>query len=166
MSNAFREIKHEQFAPFLELMAEIEYGDHFDFSNPEHVETLWETIRRRYGAGTRFYALYDDDVPVGIMGIEIEKMLYTEWSRAQLMDIGVLKQHRRGGYGSKLLQYAEQLARDAGCWALHLLTYAGAWQVIAFYGHNDYAPVGCVADTNGPDDEGDIWMRKILVDEE
>lgn len=166
MSTQFREIAETEFEPFLELMAEIEYGPEFDFGTPEHVETLKETIHRRYGAGTQFYALYEDERPVGIVGIEIEKMLYSKWSRAQIMDIGVLKQHRRSGYGSKLLEFTEGLARDAGCWALHLLTYAGAWQVIAFYGSNDYAPVGTVADTNGPDDEGDIWMRKILVESE
>lgn len=164
MSSEFREVTESEFEPFLELMAEIEYGDSFDFANLEHVETLRETVRRRYGAGTRFYALYERDKPVGIVGLEIEKMLYTTWSRAQLMDIGVFKHFRRHGYGSKMLEFAEGLARDAGCWALHMLTYAGAWQVIAFYGSNDYAPVGTVADTNGPDDEGDIWMRKVLVE--
>lgn len=159
-----REIPQSEFRPFFQLMGEIECGTHFDPSKPEHVEWLKEIISRRYGSGARFYALHENDEPVAVAGIVTEKVLCTKWSRAELTDIGVFAQHRRKGYGTKLLRFVEDQARDAGCWGLHLLTYAADPDAISFYLRNGYAVVGAVADTCGPDDEGDVWLRKVLAE--
>lgn len=158
-----REIAEEEFAPFFGLMAEIECGSHFDQSNPEHIEWLNYKIRSRYASGTRFFASYSDDgEPVGFAALQLETSLHSEWTNGELVDIGIFPQHRRNGYGSMLLEFAEDLARQQKCYALFIQTYAADHWVIAFYGKNGYIPVATLPDTNGPGDEGTVWMRKVL----
>jgi GNAT superfamily N-acetyltransferase len=160
-----RELDQAGLEPFVELMGQIEVGSQFDGSDPELAGWVRDKIRRRCGSGARFYAMYDDGEPVGIAGLVIEKIPCTKWSRCELVDIGIYKEHRRKGYGSKLLGFAEEQARAAGCWAVHLLAYSADRDAIAFYLANGYAVVGAVADTNGPEEDGDAWLRKVLVEE-
>ena len=161
-----REISQSEFEPFVELMGEVECGTEFDPANPEHDAWIREAISHRYGAGARFYALYEDDAPAAVAGFVIEKILTTKWSRCELLDIGVIKKHRRKGYGTVLLAFVEDQARAAGCWSLHLKTYSADYEAVAFYMRNGYAVVGNVESTNGPDDFGDVWLAKVLAENE
>ena len=145
-------------------MAEIECGHFFDRTNPEHIEWLQNKILKRYGAGSRFYALYaDDGTPLGIAGLQVETSLHSEWASGELVDIGIFPEHRGRGHGSALLRFIEEQARQENCYCLYIHTYAGDCRVIAFYGKNGYAPVATLPDTNGPGNEGTVWMRKVLT---
>lgn len=159
----FREIPENEFQPFFLLMAEIECGSHFDSDNPTHVNWLNDKIHKHYAAGSKFYAFYtDDNIPLGIAGINIETSLHSEWTSGELVDIGIFPEYRGQGFGSELLGFIEQLAREARCYCLYMQTYAAEHRTIAFYGKNGYVPVATIPNTNGPGDEGTIWMRKIL----
>lgn len=163
MDTDIQEINQDQTEPFLALLGEVECGTEFDLHDPEQEAWIREAISRRYGAGARFYAMYLSNKPIGIAGLVTDKLLHTEYSRAELLDIGISPQYRRGGYGTKLLRFIEDQARLADCWALHLKTYSGDQRAVSFYMKNGYAVVGNVEGTNGPDDYGDVWLCKRLV---
>ena len=162
----FREISQSEFEPFFGLMAEIECGSHYNRQDPVHVAYVQERISRRYGSGARFYGMFDGNgAPLGIAGLLIDLPLHSDgWGRAELVDIGVFPQYRSQGFGSELLTFVENEARMARAYGLYLVTYALARKTIEFYLKNGYAPVAGIPGTNGPADEGDVWLRKILVE--
>ncbi len=157
-----REVLEADFAPFFELMGEVEGGSHFDAANPDHVEWLTDRIHKHYGHGVRFYGLWEGDDPVGIVGLLVERHLQTEWQLGYITDLGVYPQYRGKGYGSKLMDFVAEEAQRQNCYCVHVDTYAGSAYNVAFYTRNGYAPVGVIADMNGPGDEGQVWLRRII----
>ncbi len=156
------EIYQDDFGPFVDLMADIEMGDHYHPSNNEHRSWLNKKIARHYFCGTRFYGLYgDDDDIIGLCGLRIEKSPLGH-SISELTDIGIVKEHRRKGYGAILLEHAEKLSREADVYMMYMITDAHEWWNIAFYGKAGFAPVAVLPDIHGPGLEGHIYMRKIL----
>ncbi|MBK8431285.1 MAG: GNAT family N-acetyltransferase [Chloroflexi bacterium] len=149
---------------FLELMADIETGDSFDFADPQWVGWLKRKIARRWGAGAQFYGLFAADEPIGLLGLIIDDHPYFA-GRSELVDLGVMPTHRRAGHGTRLLKYAEQLSREAGVVCMYISTYAGDTQNITFYGQNGFAPVATLPDFYGVNDEGQVYMRKRLMGE-
>jgi len=158
--------EHALATTFFSLMGEVEYGDRFDLDNPSHRGWLTERISRYYLRGIRFFALFqNEDTPVGFTSVDMDPKLdgvpyigqYSE-----IMAIGVLPQYRRGGYGSQLLEYSEQFAREHGAYCLYVATYAGAHHTIAFYGKNGYVPMATLPGVYGPAAEGRLYMRKLL----
>ena len=78
------------------------------------------------------------------------------------LDLGLHPEYRGKGYGTELLQHAEALAREVGVRSLYVSTYARERRVIAFYGKHGLVPVATLPDVHGPDDEGMVYMRKVL----
>ena len=157
------EIYQENLGQFAELLAEIEAGDHFDKSNPEHVEWLKQKIAVRYFEGTHFYGLFlEDGTPVALAGLLINESLFGPNS-SELKDIGTYKEFRRQGYASELLKYCEQVSQENNVYCMFMCTYAREYDTIAFYGKNGFVPVAHIPDVHGPDDEGNLYMRKRLV---
>lgn len=146
---------------FFELMAEIEGGSSFDMSDSQLVGWLRRKIGRRWGSGAQFYGLFDGQTPVGLAGVVIDDHPYYA-GHSELVDLGVVRAYRQAGYGTLLLNHAEQLAREAGVFCLVISTYAGDTATIAFYGKRGFAPVATIPDFHGPYDEGQIYMRKRL----
>jgi ribosomal protein S18 acetylase RimI-like enzyme len=162
-----KEIGEQEFVQtFFALMAEVECGNHFVPENPQHVNWLKERIAVQFFRGTKFFALYGDEgMPIGFAAILVEMKLdkvACSGQYSELLGIAVLSLHRRQGYGSVLLQYAEKYAREAGAYCLYVSTYANDYDVIHFYGKNGFVPVATLPDVHGPNDEGNVYMRKIL----
>ncbi len=63
---------------------------------------------------------------------------------------------------TRLLEFATGIAAECGAASVVVRTYAASYDVIAFYGKNAFHPIAVVSETNGPDDEGTIVMRKRL----
>jgi ribosomal protein S18 acetylase RimI-like enzyme len=160
-----RELDAQELADtFFDLMGEVECGDHIDFSDPGHVAWLHERISVQFARGTRFYGLFSESgEPLGFVGLLLEYGLNGDCRKAEVLDIGVQKGQRRMGFGAELLAHAEKLSAEAGAYCIFVATYAASYDVIAFYGKNGYVPVATIPDTNGPDDEGDVHMRKVLA---
>lgn len=161
-----KEIQEENFTPFFELMAEIECGKHFDFSNQNHNEWLKKKISSYYYRGAKFFGFYfDNGEPIGFAALLMEEGpegVICFGHKCDLLDIGILKKYRRKGFGSELLEYVEQRAKNEGFYCMYMSTYAMDYEAISFYGKNGFVPVATLPDINGPNDEGNIYIRKIL----
>jgi GNAT superfamily N-acetyltransferase len=158
-----REVEEPNLGPFFDLMGEVEAGSHFDPANEEHAAWLRERIGRHRGNSVRFYGLYGDHAdPLGIIGILIEDYINIDWRLGYITDLGVIAQHRKHGFGSRLLQFAVELAKRERCYCLYVDTYAGSSDNVAFYARNGFVPVATLPDQNGPGDEGQVWMRQLL----
>jgi len=157
-----RELTDGKFEPFMPLLGEIECGRHFSISNVKHVSWLQNKIASHIAGGTRYFGCRSQKGDVlGIVGVMIERKLVCEPSAA-IVDIGVVKAHRRRGLGTELLKHAVEVAVENGAHAVFVRTYAADTATIAFYGHNAFYPVAVIPGANGPDDEGDVVMRKKL----
>lgn len=156
------EITEAGFGPFFGLMGEVEAGRHFDPASAEHVAWLRDCISKHYGHGTRFFGLYDGEKPLGILGLRIETYLNTPWSLGFITDLGVFAELRGRGYGSRLLDFATEEARRQNCYCLYVDTYAANHRNVALYTRRGFVPVATIPDMNGPGDEGQVWMRKII----
>ena len=143
-------------------MAEVEAGDWFEITNPIHVAWLSRCIRRRVGRGGQFYALrLSNGMPIGLYCLAIEDHPNRP-GYAELLDIGIVEAHRRQGHGSRLLQDAEARSREAGLCCIYVSMYAGDANAIAFYQHAGFGVVAEHPGLNGPDDRGQMFMRKDL----
>jgi GNAT superfamily N-acetyltransferase len=158
--------QEELFKYFYRLAAEVDCGDHFDFSNPQHEQWLRKHVAIDYYRGAHFFAIFlEDSTPVGYGSVLIEEKLegiVCSGQKSELLDIGVLNEFRGKGYGKTLLDYAERVSRESGVYCLYIKTYAGKNDTIAFYGSNGFVPVAGLPDVYGPGDEGDLFMRKIF----
>ncbi len=162
-----REISQDElFKYFYRLAADIECGNHFDFSNPRHEEWLRRKIAVHFYRGAKFFALFlDEGTPVGYAALLIEDKLEDAAFSGQiseLLEIGVLEEFRRKGYGKILLEHAEGLSKERGVYCMYIKTWAKDYEVIAFYGRCGFVPVATLPDVYGPGDEGDVYMRKII----
>lgn len=161
-----KEIREEQFSPFFELMAEVECGKHFDFNNQNHIDWLKKRISIYFFRGTKFFGYFsDDNSPIGFATLLIDegpKGISCMGQKCELLDIGVIPQYRGKGIGSELLKYVAEYAEKSGVYCMYMSTYAKDYKVIAFYGKNGFVPVAILPDVHGPNDEGIVFMRKIL----
>lgn len=163
-----REITPEEvFKHFYEIAAEVECGNHFDFSNPRHEAWLRRKYTRYEFCGARFFASFlKNGKPVGYGILQIEEWLENVnkvfAQKTELLSIGIQNEFQGKGYGKQLLDYAEDMSRKVGAYTMYISTYAKDHKVIAFYGKNGYAPVATLPDVHGPGDEGIVYMRKIL----
>jgi len=147
---------------FFPLMAEVEAGSWFDMKNHSHIAWLHRRISRRVGRGGQFYALYSlDGVPLGLYCLLIEDHIDHQ-GYAEILDLGVIESHRRQGHGTHLLQDAEDKCRAENMCSLYVSTYAGDDTAIAFYKEYGFSPVAELPGLNGPNDRGQLFMRKEL----
>ena len=68
----------------------------------------------------------------------------------------------RTGGGDALAFPALDEARAAGAYCLYVTTYAGNKDSMTFCIHLGFVPVASHPDVHGPDDEGNVYLRKIL----
>ena len=153
---------------FYKLVAQVEAGEHFDFANPRHNAWLKRRITAHFSRGARFFAVFQENgQPIGFAGLLTNEPLdnTVDFGRsAELLEIGVLAEYRGQGYGKMLIEHAEKLARESGAYCLYIVTYVRDYRNIAFYGHHGYIPVATLPDVNGPGDDGNVYMRKIIAE--
>ena len=163
ISIEIQKLNEGELQAFMPLLAEIESGLHFSQRNPQHTAWLEQKIGSHLACGARFFGCQTETgEALGIVGIVMERKLFSAGT-AEIVDIGVLAKHRRGGVGSLLLNHAVTVAKEEGAHAVFARTYAADTDAIAFYGRNAFYPVAVIPETNGPIDEGDIVMRRKLI---
>ncbi len=151
---------------FFFLMAEVECGKHFHKENSAHVDWLKKRISVHYFSGARFYAYsLEEIVPVGFIAVLMDKGLegvpcFGQY--AEILDIGIFSEYRGKGYGTKLIEFSENVARKSGAYCLGVFTSASDRDAIAFYGKNGFLTAATLPDVHGPNDAGKVWMRKII----
>jgi GNAT superfamily N-acetyltransferase len=152
--------------PYLDLLAEVEHIK-LDRKNPNHEQWLRRRIQSHFERGALFYAYHEDELSdafgiVAVLHEEAPNGIPALGARAEVLDIGVCKDHRRKGIGGILLHHVENIVKGRGAYCLIILTYAEDYDVIAFYGKNGYVPVATIPDVFGPGAEGNTVLRKLL----
>ena len=162
-----KEIQEDDFVHhFFAAFADLECGSKYDPRNPQHVQWVRRRIAIHYFRGARFYACYTDkQVPVGFISVLLDKGLegvrcFGLWT--EILDLLVLESCRGQGYGTALLEQAEKASIEAGACCIYVRTYAGNRDSMTFYIKHGFVPVAMLPDVNGRDDDGDVYLRKIL----
>jgi GNAT superfamily N-acetyltransferase len=158
----FKQISEDEVKEFFELIGEIECGSHIDFENNIHVNWLNKKIKSNINNGVEYFSFIENGQKAGVAGILLNRRLNGECVSAEIMEIGILKEHRDKGYGTKLLKEIEKYCKEQKVYVLGAFTYAGDYTTISYYGKNGLTPVAVIPDINGPDNEGQVYMRKIL----
>lgn len=157
-----KEIGEEDMQPFFQLMGDLEVGRHFEPDNKQHIQWLWDKIRRNYGRGVRFFAFCEDDgTPRGIISLLVDDFL--TFRLGYITHLGVFKEFRGSGYGSRLLSFAVEQARQEHCYCVYLDTYSGNPRNVEFYAKNGFIPAAVIPHANGPGDHGQLWFAKVLA---
>jgi ribosomal protein S18 acetylase RimI-like enzyme len=74
----------------------------------------------------------DDDVPAGFVTGVV--MVHPDKGREMFVyELGVAESHRRRGYATALIRTLEQIARDAGCYGMFVLTDDDNTAAVATY---------------------------------
>ncbi|MEK5396404.1 GNAT family N-acetyltransferase [Paenibacillus sp. FSL K6-2859] len=159
-------IREHEIEPYLDLLAEVEHI-HLDRNNRNHEQWLRRRIQSHFQRGALFYGYHENEQcdAFGIVAVLHEEApigIPALGARAEVLDIGVSKEHRRKGIGGILLQHVEKVVKSRGAYCLLMLTYAEDFDVIAFYGKNGFVPVATIPDVFGPGAEGNTILRKIL----
>ncbi len=161
-----KEIQAKDFDSFFELMAEVECGKYFDFTNERHIQWLKRRIASLFFRGAKFFGSYlENDTPVGFAALLIDEGpegICFFGKKSELLDIAIFPEFRGKGFGSKLLAFTAEYSKQHGVYCMYMSTYAKDYRVIAFYGKNSFIPVATLPDVHGPNDEGIVYMRKIL----
>lgn len=161
-----KQIFEKEFGVFFNLMAEVECGNHFDYENEKHIEWLKKRISIYFYRGAKFFAYYTDgNIPVGFAALLLDEGpegVRCFGHKSELLDIALFPEFRKKKYGSQLLTFTEEYSRQKGAYCMYVSTYAKDIKVIEFYKKNGFEPVAVLPDVHGPDDEGMVYMRKIL----
>jgi GNAT superfamily N-acetyltransferase len=93
-------------------------------------------IQSHFQRGALFYAYHENeqDDAFGIIAVLHEEApigIPALGARAEVLDIGVSKDHRRKGIGGILLQHVEKVVKSRGAYCLLMMTYAEDYDVIA-----------------------------------
>jgi hypothetical protein len=68
-----KQIFENEFEDFINLMAEVECGNHFDYTNEKHMEWLKKRISIYFYRGTKFFAYYTDGkTPAGFVSVLLD----------------------------------------------------------------------------------------------
>lgn len=160
-----RKVLQDEIDNFYELIGEIEYSL-FNAKNEEHLHWLKNRIDRLYYNGAEFFGAFNEKREIlGIITILIDvppQGINDGYNSCEVIEMGINKDVRNNGYGSQLLGYAENYAKNKNVYCMYMHTYAGDYDVIAFYGKNGFVPVGIIPDIYGSKNEGMLYMRKII----
>ncbi|HUS45334.1 MAG TPA: GNAT family N-acetyltransferase [Phycisphaerae bacterium] len=116
-----------------------------------------QCVDRYLAWGVRFFsAALSDGTPLGLVGLLTATLPNGRTcDMAEIAIIGVYEQHRRLGYGSKLLQYAEQAAIRSGALDMIITTDGDDKEEIAFYQSNGYT-------VDAVPKPGRAWLYKFI----
>ena len=151
---------------FFSLLGELEAGPSFDQTIPSHASWLDRRVAARELLGARTLAAYTSaGEGIGFIAFLLDQGppgLVSFGHKVEILDLGLLPQHRGHGVGARLLASAEEHARNGKFYCLVVATYARQHRAIAFYLREGFVPVATVPDVHGPNDEGMAYLRKLL----
>lgn len=133
------------------------------YPNPEYFENAMQ--------GEELFILKKGDSAIGVM--VLDEWQATEWENANWSKTGgkplilhsfcVDPSSQGGGYGSRMLQFAEDFAKDHGYSSLRLDTYSGNEGAVRFYEKRGYRQTGKVF-MNGKPEGHELYVcfEKLL----
>ena len=152
---------------FLDLIIELECGNHFDQNNIQHIEWLKSRINAIYTSGGKAICLYtDDNIPVGFIfviydsGLEGVKCF---GKKSTIVMFGLFEEYRSKGIGKVLIAEAEKYVKENGAECIYVDTYAKNSGAIRFYTKCGYTPVAYHPGENGVTDKGQVYLYKELI---
>ena len=156
--------KSELLDSLYDLVAEVEFGNHFNETDNNQVDLLRNRVNTYFNNGCEVFGYYEretNELTGYIMTLVKRDPHYQD---CEILEIGVRNEFRRKGYGSELLRFVETHHRNNQVHRIVVQTYAADFKVTHFYGKNGYIPISVIPGTNGPQDEGAIVMRKRFSD--
>ena len=159
-----QKIAVSQLDEILDLVLWIE-TEALSIDNPDGRAWIKNKMRKFEASGCEFFGLFDDDKLIGFATILIEDrpaIVCDGYGACELLQIGIVSEYRKEGYGSMIMQHIEQYLMAKKVYCLYLHTYAPEYSVVAFYGKNGYIPRGVIPDVYGPDFDGMLYMSKTL----
>ena len=80
-----------------------------------------------------------------------------------MLDVGGERRSHGNTKSSTADEHSDGIAaNELDIYCMYLSTYAKKYEAIAFYGKNRFVPVATLPDVHDPNDEGNVYMRKIL----
>ncbi len=156
--------KSELLESLYDLVAEVEFGDHFNKADKSHTDMLGNRVNAYFDNGCEVFGYYEKDTGelTGYIMTVVKRGLLS--NDCEILEIGVKNQFRGKGYASELLKFVEAHHSKDQLHRIVVQTYAADFEVIHFYGKNGFVPISVISGTNGPLDEGTIVMRKSISD--
>src|SRR5687768_3930555 len=114
----FKEIDENETKEFFELIGEIECGSHIKFENNTHVIWLNKKIKANFARGVKYFSFGENNQNVGIAGILLNERLDGKYIAAEIIEIGILKEFRDKGFGTKLLNEIVKYCQSQGVYVL------------------------------------------------
>ena len=150
---------------FVNLIAEVECGEHYDCNNKQHVEWLKKRVHSIYLMGGMSLCVYENGNPLGFLLYQHDLGLEGVCcfgKVARIMMFALADESRGKGLGKQLLAKVCQKVKEAGADCIYTDTYALNSGAINFYLNNGFIQVGVHEGENGIDDAGQLYLYKVL----
>jgi GNAT superfamily N-acetyltransferase len=135
-----RDARAEDWPAVSELLAELGRPDvRADADEPRHGEAFALYLERDDAA---LLVADDDGQLVGFVDVEFRQRLNFLTPQAWVPDLVVSERARGNGVGRALLEAAEELARERGCWGMSLESAVWREGSHAFYERVGWRPTG------------------------
>jgi ribosomal protein S18 acetylase RimI-like enzyme len=152
---------------FLPLIVELECGDHYDSTNPQHATWIRARIAALYVNGAKAICLYsEEDKPVGLLLLIHDPGLMGVrcfGKKGTIAMFGLMPEYRSKGIGATLLREAETCLRRNGGDCLYVDTYAGSPRAIRYYIREGFIPVAYHPGVYGIGDLGQVYLYKEMT---
>lgn len=158
----------EFYNTFFNEICDVQCGNLYDASNPQHVKWLKKLLETLYFRGGEALCLYsDENEPIGFIYLLHDKGLENVacfGAKATIAMFEVKEKHRSMGYGKMLCQEAEKYLRKRGAACLYTDTPDDPEdrRALTFYIRNGFTPVGLHPCENGKDDMAQVYLFKYL----
>lgn len=160
----YNEISEEELLnsrAYWELFSEIEAGEWYVDGDRSHRSWLETKCAHRFGAGAQFYVAYEHAVWVGMFSVVSHSHpKHRGWT--EILDLGVVREHRGKGYAQEMLGEAERLARGADHCSLHVETFVEDYPALATYERYGFQKLVERPGVNGASARGQVLFWKML----
>lgn len=162
----YKSISEETFKKdFFNEIIDVECGRHFDINNEQHKRWLCNKIHSIFLLGGNVLAAYKEAEPVGFIFYQHDRGLENECcfgKKADIIMFEIREKYRSQNIGKILLNKISASVKANGGACLYTDTYVPNKRAIKFYIENDFIPVAVFPCVNGIDDDGQLYMYKVL----
>lgn len=162
----FKFSKEDKFyEEFIDLIAFIECGEHYNSKQEQHVNWLKRRIHSIYLMGGMALCVYDNGKPAGFLLYQHDLGLENVCcfgKVARIIMLGFHKQYQGKGLGTELVDKVCQKVKADGADCIYTDTYVLNKGAIKFYVNDDFVPVAVHECENGTDDMGQLYLYRKL----
>lgn len=158
--------ENEFYSSFLDIIIHCQCGRHYDPNNHQHVSWLKNKIHTVYLMGGKALCAYTDGgIPIGFLFYQHDKGLdgiRCFGKKAQIIMFELYEKYQSKGIGTSMLGKVCEDIKKNGAQCLYTDTYLPNKGAICFYIKNDFIPVAVHQGENGIDDDGQLYLYKVL----